>query len=257
MPYAIHPTQIYRRAFKRVTADDGRELTRGWDVAALQIGLNSHRSTKLVVDGVYGKASEAAVRSEQEQHKLTVDGICGQATQTAICLFEANRAEAGHGLPGGMLRGLIEGESGFYFATTTGLYVRNNTRDLGVVQRNTPMGDQALIHSAFAVRTQIDRTAKDLRLKHDEFFGRPGCKTHRAAWENAVLFHNWQSAAYQIAAGTFDTWRYIAADRNGVKRSYHVDEPADWIIDIGVEGVETAREWVGFYVRTKTTYVKW
>lgn len=35
-------------------------------------------------DGIFGKATESAVRQFQQWHSLTVDGIAGQQTQTAL-----------------------------------------------------------------------------------------------------------------------------------------------------------------------------
>jgi peptidoglycan hydrolase-like protein with peptidoglycan-binding domain len=101
----IAPTEFYRRAFKK-----GMQ---GWEVAALQIALNSHSSRDVAVDGVFGPLLEALVVQEQKNHHLIVDGVLGVATQRAILTVEAHAAEKAHSLPVGLLVGLTEGESGY------------------------------------------------------------------------------------------------------------------------------------------------
>lgn len=52
----------------------------------LQGGLNKivSPSPNLVVDGIYGPRTTAAVEAAQKQLNLTIDGIAGSVTQTAI-----------------------------------------------------------------------------------------------------------------------------------------------------------------------------
>ena len=45
------------------------------------------------IDGDFGKATEAAVRSFQSDHRLTVDGICGPATYGELKKAMAQLAE--------------------------------------------------------------------------------------------------------------------------------------------------------------------
>jgi len=55
-----------------------------YDVKWLQQSLNTLIDAGLVVDGIYGQLTQAAVRRFQEQHGLVVDGWAGVATEAAI-----------------------------------------------------------------------------------------------------------------------------------------------------------------------------
>lgn len=57
--------------------------SRGTDVKAAQYMLNAH-GYKLVPDGIYGRLTEAAVRSFQKSHHLLLDGVIGTQTWTAL-----------------------------------------------------------------------------------------------------------------------------------------------------------------------------
>lgn len=241
----LHPTSSYRRAFKRGMT--------GWDVGALQIGLNSHRpdKTELTIDGDFGAVTHARVVAEQKAYGLVQDGVAGLMTQRAMLLDIARQAEIRFDVIALLLKGLIEGEAGYMLAATTALY-GNGTRDLGAVMRNTLMTEQAAVRAAFFIRDQIIKTARDIRNQHDSYVGDRGIPTDRKAWETAILYHNWQAAAAQVAAGTFDGWRYTSRNVR-----YGVDDPAPWIIEIGVSGVVTARQWCKHYIESKTLYVSW
>lgn len=56
---------------------------RGDRVRTLQ-RLLKHAGARIVVDGVYGSATQAAVRTFQKRHGLTVNGVCGQKTWAAL-----------------------------------------------------------------------------------------------------------------------------------------------------------------------------
>lgn len=60
-----------------------RQGDRGDHVRTLQTRLVAHGAT-LTVDGVFGPATEAAVRTFQQAHRLTVDGVVGPATWAAL-----------------------------------------------------------------------------------------------------------------------------------------------------------------------------
>ncbi len=63
------PHQVVRRT---------RPLTKGKDVEEIQ------RRLGIEVDGIYGVATEMAVRDFQRDRRLTVDGVVGKYTWTEL-----------------------------------------------------------------------------------------------------------------------------------------------------------------------------
>lgn len=61
-----------------------RRGDRGGQVRVWQDTLNDRAGAKLAVDGVFGPATEAAVRAFQRRERLAVDGIAGPATWHAL-----------------------------------------------------------------------------------------------------------------------------------------------------------------------------
>ncbi|NET16141.1 MAG: peptidoglycan-binding protein [Okeania sp. SIO1H6] len=60
----------------------------GEDVEYLQRRLNGIGSASLVVDGIFGVATEEAVKKFQKFHGLTVDGIVGSQTWGKLELID-------------------------------------------------------------------------------------------------------------------------------------------------------------------------
>ena len=58
--------------------------TRGEPAKWVQWQLNRVMNSGLVVDGIFGNASVAALKNFQRSKGLTVDGLCGQATRNAL-----------------------------------------------------------------------------------------------------------------------------------------------------------------------------
>lgn len=70
---------------------------RGENVAALQRALNEH-GAKLTADGIFGPATDAALRAFQRQAGLVADGIAGPRTLAVLDRLAADRARGASGL---------------------------------------------------------------------------------------------------------------------------------------------------------------
>lgn len=65
-----------------------RRGSKGADVTKLQTALNAQGYDCGAADGIFGAKTEAAVRNFQRDNSLTVDGIAGKATQAALYAAE-------------------------------------------------------------------------------------------------------------------------------------------------------------------------
>jgi len=229
----MFPLTVGRYIFRAL-----KEGAKGWDVYALQCGLG------ITADGDFGPATAKATREFQSEHELIVDEIAGLATQRAVLQERIWPQQAAFKTPAGLARGMVEGECGWQIGNYTKAY-SNGTRDVGCTMRNGQPVDNFL-RAAFDPRPSIERLCRRLRsgdpgwpYGHDNLFGKPGAKTHRRAWELATLAWNWPAAAETLAKG-------------GALST----APAQWVIDIGVAGVDSPAEWAAHYIATKTVYVK-
>jgi hypothetical protein len=216
----------------------------GWDVWALQINLKQlGPSTRdIPLDGSFGPATRQAVLLHQKNRNLVQDGIAGIATQTSICLTLSKKPEQAANLPIGLLRGLIEGESGFAIACFSP-HPSDSGFDLGAFQDSiTPgeVGNQQRYARAFNVPVLAVETAEKIRTQFDEY---AKVVSHKRAWELAVLYHNWPSAAHNLA--------YIGR----IYKNQSADEPQQWIISATGGRLQTARQWVESYIEKKFIYV--
>lgn len=57
---------------------------KGNGVRWLQYQLNEKGHYKLIIDGIFGPKTQAALMDFQNQHGLVIDGICGPATRMAL-----------------------------------------------------------------------------------------------------------------------------------------------------------------------------
>jgi len=104
---------------------------RGWDVYDLQSKLNSVIAYGLVTDGIFGPATDQAVRRYQTSASLLVDGVAGTATQTALTNAAAKKSK----YPQRAL-GQIQKESSALCGIYTPQYP-NGSFDTGPLQENT------------------------------------------------------------------------------------------------------------------------
>lgn len=73
--------------------------SRGNDVKTMQTMLNTVQNANLKVDGIFGSASLAAVKSYQKSKRLSADGICGKKTWAALeadynAILKANSSQS-------------------------------------------------------------------------------------------------------------------------------------------------------------------
>lgn len=230
--YKFSPSRDYRNALKRGMS--------GTDVAVLQLNM------QLEVDGAFGPVTEKAVKSLQAAKNLKVDGIAGLATQRAIALREFAAVAGPYKLPVGLLESVASNESGFALAAYSP-HPSDAGFDIGVLQCSvTPglIGNQAHYKLGYSARQIAVRSAADLRKVKDGFYGKPGAKTHRRAWELAVINHNWPSAAANMAAGG-----------GPYKESARNSRAEPWIVAASGGRLSTPNQWVSAYIERCTALV--
>jgi len=133
--FTAYPTyNPYRSLYDRT--EDGLPLLAGEDGYALQCALNSIVRAGLVLDGVIGPRTGAAIWTVQAALGVEQDGVAGLLTQRACDLFLLNR----HARKGTALyrlgKGAFERESLFIMGNYSPLRP-NGSYDAGVVQRNS------------------------------------------------------------------------------------------------------------------------
>lgn len=88
IPKGLYSTEELRKA--GITVQDDRNIptlrrgNEGDEVADLQMLLNSKYGYDLDVDGIFGRATENAVKDFQRKHGLTDDGVVGPKTWKAL-----------------------------------------------------------------------------------------------------------------------------------------------------------------------------
>jgi hypothetical protein len=222
-----------------------KEGQKGHDVWALQINVNASGLVGTIAeDGAFGPKTTLAIKRLQDKLGLAADGIAGPVTQRSLALRLIARVETKYSLPKGLIRGIVEGESGFMVGAVN--WSVAGGVDCGWTQRRVieQNYDEDNFRRAFHGPVQFDLLAAELRREKDRFYGKAGAKTHRRAWELAILDHNWPYAAQRLAEG-----KCIYLDCAKDTRF------AQWVADIGVPGVDTPQEWAKHYVNSKIGYV--
>lgn len=208
---------------------------RGLVVWAIQRGLNS-TGYLLAEDSDYGPVTEGVVRDFQEKHGLAADGVFGPASSAKLA-WVLERAVR-HTVPAGLLRGLVEGESGELIGAVS--WSSPGGVDCSYVQRRvyeSQFGTDAE-YRAFDALYQLNLLARRLRERKDAFYGRENVVSHERAWRLATLHHNYPYAADKLSHGEWKT-------------SYSTS-PQDWVIRIGARfddgtPVETPLQWCKWY----------
>lgn len=236
MSYPFITQGFLGRPLSLVAVEDGGPL-RGNDVIALQTACGMADK-----DGVFGQQTDKALRGLQKVLGVAVDGISGPGTERSYCVRAIALRE--QGVPHGLARGIVEGESAYRLGAQSPTYTRNNVlrADLGAVQFSTPQGDEAAILRALDATRGIDHLLKHLRDKRAQYFdeafvaGHPQ-RTKIAGW---LACGSWNAPA----------WTDVWAERG----------PNDAFLQQTVtlqDGVTkgTREQWVRNYVGSKIAFV--
>ena len=215
-----------------VGASSYRLGTQGFAVAAIEVNL--HRE----FTGIFDAALDKAVRAFQAQRKLVVDGDVGPKTQTQLAVQYMGRARNDYALPSGMLLSIANLESGLRIAATN--FRMAGSVDLGWCQIHLPFPSPLATYLAAVYGPMcFGRTAKALRERHDLYLSY-GFVGDKRAWELAVLSHNWPAGAQQLARGN----PLSTAD-------------AEWVLEIGANGVRSPAQWAERYIDLAMRSVTW
>jgi peptidoglycan hydrolase-like protein with peptidoglycan-binding domain len=209
--------------------------SRGIVVWAIQRNLNNVDSRGLLEDGMYGRRTEAAVATFQEDHDLFVDGIHGPAS--SLKMARVLEFTVSILLPHRLIEGFVEGESAGHVGAVN--WSSPGGVDCSYLQRRVLNGaTDATKERAFDGAYQYKLLARTTRDRYKAFLGRPGAQTHERAWRLAALHHNYQYAADKLSRGPWQT-------------AYATSEQ-EWVVNIGAhfeDGslVTTPLEWCTFY----------
>jgi peptidoglycan hydrolase-like protein with peptidoglycan-binding domain len=251
-----------------------KEGLNGYDVWVLQLNLNALGYNTGGADGYFGAKTKGAVTQFQSNGNLEADGIAGIRTQQSIALVSASPAQNKYKTPGGLLRGIMLGESGFILPAVSSVY-SNGSRDIGVVQENLSATELALeseVADSFTALNANERTAARLRNAKDKYYSYKASLGHEKCWRYAVLSHNWPSAAHAYVYKDINKWTYIARyypnlggpddgftisynSDGSQSRSYYMTSDAQWIYKASGGRLTTGFQWADNYVDSKVKFV--
>lgn len=212
----------------------------GAGVFAIQKALNATTekpANKVATDHYFERKTREAVERFQWKKNIGADGVFGARTSAAMVLALIPKVDVQ--TPNGLLRGLIEGESGnligaVNWSVAGGVDCSYTQRrvyeadydDLAVVQRAwNPLYQMRLFSNRVVERFEVFR--KGSAVNTDEY-----------AWRLAVLNHNYPYAAQQYAAGKWP--------------NTYANSPQQWVKNVGAKfptgfPIETPHDWCRHY----------
>ena len=227
-PYGVPSNSLYEIEFQE----------RGAEVFGIQRGLNGI-GWGLTEDGVFLEETQNAVKVFQSKRGLGNDGVFGPKTseKLVIALIKRTTVEC----PDGMLKGLVQGESGNLMGAVN--WTVSGGVDCSYCQRRIYTADLEnvdVVKRAFDGRYQMQLLAKAVKSRHDAFYGKTGANTHEKAWRLGILNHNYPYGASKIAeVGVNGLSSYWTAEQNWVIAiNAHFDDGAQ---------VTTPYGWCQFY----------
>jgi hypothetical protein len=211
-------------------------------VYAAQRALNAtiaRPENRIAADRVYGLETVAAVEAFQERKGLSVDGKFGPLTSRAMAVALEPKVKAL--VPAGLVRGLVEGESGGLIGAINASVPGG--RDCSYCQRRVlenAYADDEVVRRAFDPRYQMNLFASRLRERKDAYLARPLVTSHEWAWRCSTLNHNYPALAEKITTVGV-----------GGLSSYYTS-PQPWVQAIGARmadgtPVQTPLGWGKFY----------
>lgn len=214
------------------------EEDEGVVVFAVQKALNASAlkpENRITVDSVFGAETTEAVLRFQTKKGLFEDGIFGPACSEAMALALFPKVKTV--VPDGLLRGLVEGESGNLIGAVN--WSVAGGVDCSYCQRrvlDADLGDPEVVRRAFDPLYQMQLFATRLRERFDAYL--PMVSNRERAWRIATLVHNYPYAAQQYALGRWPSAYALA--------------PQSWVIDIGARfpdgaQVQTPDDWCRHY----------
>lgn len=158
--------------------NDPSRWQRGWDVYALQTGLNVWADPDIDADGICGPRTREAILRFQRNRGLTADGIAGGATQTLVARKIAPKATDLYNIVPNLLKGHLEKESGNWLGNHTARYETTDSYDLGVAQINDK-SKQLAWDQCFDTPFAIDFLGQTVRKAYDTYKKPSQAKTDR------------------------------------------------------------------------------
>lgn len=236
MGYPFITNGFLGRPLSLVEVDDGGPL-KGNDVIALQIACGMQ-----VRDGVFGPMTDKALRVLQKALGVAVDGISGPGTERTYCVRAITLRE--QGVPHGLARGIVEGESGYRLGAQSPTYTRANVlrADLGAVQFSTPQGDQGAILRALDAARGVELLLKHLREKRAQYFDEAFVKQHLQRDKIA----GWLACGSWNAPAWTDVWAKRGPDDPFLQQAVTLQDGV-------TKG--TREQWIRNYVGSKIAFV--
>lgn len=208
-----------------------REGSRGWLVYGVQIMVGA------AADGTFGPLTKKAVIADQKRAGIEQDGVVGPVTQRVYAKQCIVIGEQSAHTPAGLIRGLVENESGLMLAAVNWT-VRGGV-DCGIVQRRVtgPAFSLAALKAAFDPRESCRVAAVDL-ARLTQAFARPHTGCPFQPFELAALHHNWPAAAQR-----FHDYGHLPYPSRSADWAPASLQPMTW------------DQWAHFYVQQATRYV--
>ena len=186
-------------------------------VFAIQMLCNMQAGSTLNGDGIFGPATDAAVKQYQKSAGLYVDGIVGPSTMKAFLTPVVKAAAARHGEDWTTVLGLLRYEGAF----DPGAVGAVDSYDLGLSQINIIAHPETSFAQAFCVSYAVDFTARYLKYSLEALDGN---ERDAVASYNLGIYGTKQ----WIAAGRPDWWTPPWATSHGPR---NVKAYIDRIID--------------------------